>query len=52
MEEVVEVVAVVEMAEVGVESAEMNQRGLLYDDMAPSTSFWRPLLHCLSSSDS
>ena len=47
-----EVVAVVELAEVEVESEKSNQRGLPYDKMALSTSFWRPLLHCLSSSSS
>ena len=49
-EVVLEVVAVVELAEVEVESEKTNQRGLPYDKMALSTSFWRPLLHCLSSS--
>ena len=50
VEEVVEVMAVVELAEVEVEPEKTNQRGLPYDAMAQSTSFWRPLLHCLSSS--
>ena len=50
VEDVVEVVAVVEPTEAEVESAEMNQRGLPYDEMVPNTSFWRPCLHCLSSS--
>ena len=45
----VEVVPVVELAEVEIESAKTNQRGLPYDGMAPSTSSGRPLLHCLSS---
>ena len=46
----VEVMAVVELAEVEIESAKTNQRGLSYGEMAPSISSWRPLLHCLSSS--
>ena len=47
-EAVEEVMAVVELAEVDIESAKTNQRGLPYDEMVPSTS-WRRLLHCLSS---
>ena len=43
-----EVVVVVELA-VGEVELEMYQRGLPYDGMARSISFWRPLLHYLSS---
>ena len=50
VEEALEVMAVVELAEVEIESAKTNQRGLPYDEMAPNTSSWRPLLQCLSSS--
>ena len=50
VEEVVEVMAVMKLAEVEVEFQKMNQRDLPYDEMALSTSFWRLLLHCLSSS--
>ena len=50
VEEVVEVVAVVELAVREVESEETYQRAHPYDEMAQRTSFWRPFLHCLSSS--
>ena len=52
VQEELEVVTVVELAEVEIESAKTNQRGLPSGKMAPSTSSWRPFLHCLSFSGS
>ena len=48
-----EVVAAVELAVGRVDSEETYRRGLPrdhWDEMAQSTSFWRPLPNCISSS--